>query len=204
MRFTRSLDLILSSPTKLQILRVLTRTSHRAWTGRELAGAASVSTSQTARDLLDLLNAGIVSREVHGRTHAWRLAAENALTPEVVRLFGFEANLKSTLAHDVASLLRRLPVRRAVLFGSLARGDDREDSDIDLFVEVPRSRDKPLVETALARVRDRVWDRYGRPLSAILYTSAEVRHPPNQSLLDSIDRDAIEVVSLRGGTSGPD
>jgi predicted nucleotidyltransferase len=37
---------------------------------------------------------------------------------------------------EVARLLRRYPISRAWIFGSVARGDDRPDSDLDLLVEL--------------------------------------------------------------------
>jgi uncharacterized protein len=42
--------------------------------------------------------------------------------------------IKTLRAHRAA--LRELGVSRAALFGSIARGDDRDDSDIDLMVDV--------------------------------------------------------------------
>jgi predicted nucleotidyltransferase len=37
---------------------------------------------------------------------------------------------------EVARLLARYPISRAWIFGSVARGDDRPDSDLDLLVEL--------------------------------------------------------------------
>lgn len=40
----------------------------------------------------------------------------------------------SSLKHEIASRLRPLGLERVVLFGSVARGEDNADSDIDLYV----------------------------------------------------------------------
>jgi hypothetical protein len=41
------------------------------------------------------------------------------------------------LKQGILPLLERYGVRRASLFGSVARGDDTPDSDIDILVELP-------------------------------------------------------------------
>ncbi len=56
------------------------------------------------------------------------------------------------LEQQVASrLLERLPADEVWLFGSRARGDDQPESDIDLLVVVPDSRDARHVRSRHAR-----------------------------------------------------
>ena len=45
------------------------------------------------------------------------------------------ASLKQQIASQSADLCRRYGVRRLGLFGSVARGEERADSDIDFLVE---------------------------------------------------------------------
>ncbi|MFW5858287.1 MAG: nucleotidyltransferase domain-containing protein, partial [Planctomycetota bacterium] len=57
--------------------------------------------------------------------------------------------VSAALADDVARrIVEHFHPRRIVLFGSLARGDTREWSDIDLFVEM--ESDEHPVERAMA------------------------------------------------------
>lgn len=43
-----------------------------------------------------------------------------------------------TLQQKVVPILKEAGVTRSSIFGSVARGDNRPDSDVDILVEVPR------------------------------------------------------------------
>ena len=73
----------------------------------------------------------------------------------------------ATLRDALPDLRRRLAVRSFALFGSIARGEDRPDSDVDLLVEFEPgaqvslftlARLKTILEDALARSVDIVED----------------------------------------------
>jgi predicted nucleotidyltransferase len=46
---------------------------------------------------------------------------------------------REQITNSILPLLERYGVRRASLFGSVARGEDGPDSDIDILVEMPDS-----------------------------------------------------------------
>ncbi|HKH48906.1 MAG TPA: nucleotidyltransferase family protein [Thermoanaerobaculia bacterium] len=52
----------------------------------------------------------------------------------------------STLREQHATLSQRFPIRRMALFGSWARGDAREDSDVEILVDVDPSIGLGFVE----------------------------------------------------------
>ena len=53
-----------------------------------------------------------------------------------------------TLRKQHVELERRYPIRRLALFGSWARGDAREDSDVDVLVDVDPSIGLKFVQLA--------------------------------------------------------
>lgn len=75
----------------------------------------------------------------------------------------------ATLREQRKVLSRRYPIRRLALFGSWARGDAREDSDVDVLVEVDPSIGLRFVdlgdelEKALGRRVDLVSSRAIKP-----------------------------------------
>jgi len=71
------------------------------------------------------------------------------------------------LRERVAPILRRLGVRRASVFGSLARGEDDEESDVDLLVELEPGRS--LLD--LAELKVELEEVLGRRVDVITYDS---------------------------------
>jgi uncharacterized protein len=66
----------------------------------------------------------------------------------------------------IKAILARHPyVRRASLFGSLARGEDRPDSDVDLLLDVDEAaRPRGL---AFFRLHDELEEAVGRPVDVV-------------------------------------
>lgn len=122
MRFHDQLDDLLGSRLRVRLLRVLARGASSGLTGRELARLCGSSPSQAAASLRELEESGLLVREIAGRSHVWRMVEGHALAPVVTSLFRAEAESFSALRSDLEGLIRGLPVRRAVLFGSVARG----------------------------------------------------------------------------------
>jgi predicted nucleotidyltransferase len=204
MRIENALDPVLGSPTKLRVLRALTAAPRVGRTGRELSRAAGVSTAQTARDLLELLDVGLVNREVHGRSFTWVWNPSHVLSECVAEVLDFERRLRVELIEEIGRGLAGLPIRQARIFGSFATRSERSDSDVDLFVEARRRSDVPRVQDAVARIQERVWSRFGNPLTALVYSSAEVGHPPNPELIRQIRSEGVSVPVHKGAGSVAD
>ncbi len=46
-----------------------------------------------------------------------------------------------TIKNKISPILRKYPISEAFLFGSVARGEDRPDSDVDILVKFTRMGD---------------------------------------------------------------
>jgi len=67
----------------------------------------------------------------------------------------------------IIPVLRRYDVRRAAFFGSFLRGEEREDSDIDILVEF--EGEKSLLD--LAGLKIELEDVLGRKVDVLTYNS---------------------------------
>jgi predicted nucleotidyltransferase len=201
MLFHRIFESNLGSPTKIALAKTLLRSPGRRWTGRELGRASGVSAAQVNRDLKELLATGVVNREVSGRSHVWQLNLKHVLVSQMSRWFSEEESYLRRLLDEIGSHLTGAPIIEARVFGSVVRGDERADSDIDLFIHVRGAAEKEDVETRLETFRHSVWEEFGNALSPIVYTDREVRRPPNPALLESIAQESL-LVPLDRSRSG--
>jgi len=74
---------------------------------------------------------------------------------------------REQLKNGILPLLERYGVRRASLFGSVARGEDKPDSDIDILVELPDSAS--LLE--LAGLKIDLQEMLNRDVDVLTYDS---------------------------------
>jgi uncharacterized protein len=85
---------------------------------------------------------------------------------------------------EAAPALRAKGVTRLAIFGSRARGDARDDSDLDVLIDVDDTKFKGL---DLVRVQDIVKEATG------LHTQAEMRRSIEPRFAKRIADDLIEV-----------
>lgn len=67
---------------------------------------------------------------------------------------------QTSLTNQIRPILQVAGVRKAALFGSVARGEAREGSDLDLLVELPKG--KSLLD--LVALKQRLEAVVGRPV----------------------------------------
>jgi predicted nucleotidyltransferase len=118
---------ILETPT-LSTLVFLGRHYRQSFYVRELARVLGISTGAASGQLRALEESGLVTSEQKGRTVLFRAV----ISQPVVR----EAKIFATLL-ELAPLITpgKNGIRRMILFGSCATGEDTMESDIDLFIE---------------------------------------------------------------------
>jgi predicted nucleotidyltransferase len=193
MRFHNPFDDILGNPVKLRALRVLSRAPAQGFTGRELAGDCDTSPSQMILALQSLEESGVVTRQVIGPSHVWRLSTSHLLSEQLVRLFEQERLALPVLKAELRSVVAGMPIRRAILFGSVARSEERPTSDVDLFVQVRSVDDKIRIEEVLSSASPKFALKFGNPLSSLVLTDAQIRERTNPPLVNNILNEGQEV-----------
>jgi len=112
---------------KLKALRVLAQNPTQYLMASEIIGSTKISKAGASIALRELFQAGLVERSIKGKTHLYQVDSHNPLvkqfkvTATIVELYPLIKNLQEVS-------------QQIILFGSTSRGENLEDSDIDLFI----------------------------------------------------------------------
>ncbi|HEX8359596.1 MAG TPA: nucleotidyltransferase domain-containing protein [Longimicrobium sp.] len=215
----RTLDAILGTTTKVQMLRSLLPLDSPV-TGREarrLAGVRSTVGAMTALNELTAL--GVLLRGGSPSTHQYRVNRTHEMEPALRALFDAERRrtevLKGILNEVLTQAGVRASVRSVVLFGSQARQEARPDSDLDLLIIVDAPDRVAEVERAVTDSATEIWNRLGLRAAGIVVPADRARErleegdslmeairAEGRSLLGEPFNDAVEQWSASAGRSG--
>jgi predicted nucleotidyltransferase len=164
MRNVRALDALLPKTRQGILAAVLVR-PEKAWYASELARRMGVPSSSLQRELHDLTDAGILKTHRHGRMAYYQANPDSPLFPELRGLLLKTAALVDVLADALKPLAGKL--RFTFVYGSIASGNERDDSDIDLMVVGSVSPMKLSLPLRNAR------ELLGRAINPTVYSPAE-------------------------------
>lgn len=85
----------------------------------------------------------------------------------VARYTGCMSDDREQLKQQIIPILKKAGVRRSALFGSCARGTMRDDSDVDILVELPDE----VSLLGYVRLKQALEDEVGRSVDLVEYTS---------------------------------
>jgi predicted nucleotidyltransferase len=172
MRFHKPLSDVLGNRIKVDTLRLLSRT-RSDHTGREIAGLIGYSHNATRSALEDLERSGLVLHRQAGRANLYSIDTDNVIYVDILspafliedRLLGGVADIISKwIGEDLSSIM---------LFGSIARGEEGQGSDIDVVVVLKDGVEPDQKEDPIADASVEVARRFGNQLSPILTTESE-------------------------------
>lgn len=174
MRYHHLLDAILGQLSKLRVLRFLV-SSGGEWGGREIARSVGLSHPIVHRSLQEVATHGLIVSRRAGGALLYRANPDHWLVQELLGpLFSKERGALQALG---VFLLKRLNIPGAslILFGSVGRGEERPDSDIDLLVVLPDGRRKQEIEAKVLDVAPVVSRVFGNRLAPVILTRTEFR-----------------------------
>jgi predicted nucleotidyltransferase len=131
MRNASALDALLPK-TRQGILAATLVQPDKAWYVSELARRMGVPSSSLQRELQELTGAGILKSHRKGRMVYYQANPDSPLFPELRGLLLKTAGLVDVLRDALKSLAARITL--ALVYGSIASGGERSESDIDLMV----------------------------------------------------------------------
>ena len=177
------------------LLQALARLEHPV-TRRQLAATAGVAPGNASAVIEELIQAGLVSETVSGRSSMVELNRSHLAAAPVLALAGLRGELIERLRQRL-SAWPDLP--GAWLFGSVARGDADRESDIDLLIVADDLRSTELHDR-LAQLHADVRSWTGNDLQLVEHSQTSWRklvrakHP----LVEQIRLDGI---ALAGDTA---
>jgi predicted nucleotidyltransferase len=122
---------ILSSRVKAEVFRLLFGLGERPLHLREIERQSGLAVSTVRQELQQLTSLGLVEKSVDGNRRLYNANRHHPLYPDirniVLKTSGLAEILRAALQPETTILL-------AFVFGSLARGEEQADSDLDLMV----------------------------------------------------------------------
>ena len=164
MRNIRLLDALLPK-TRQGILAALLGQPEKTWYVSELARRMGVPSSSLQRELQDLTTVGILKNHRQGRMAYYQANTDSPVFAELRGLILKTAGLVDVLAEALKPLVAKL--RLVFVYGSIASGNEKSDSDIDLMVV------GKVAPAELAVPLRRARELLGRDITPTVYTPAE-------------------------------
>ena len=156
---------LLSSRARSEIFRLLFGGSEEELHGREIQRRSGLNDSTIRQELCKLVRLDLVWRRKESNRVYYRAKTENPIYPEIRNLV-----LKTSgLADVLKSALRDQRIHIAFVFGSIASGEEKAGSDVDLMVI------GNLGLRDLSRLLSDVADRVGREINPHVLHDNEFR-----------------------------
>jgi DNA-binding transcriptional ArsR family regulator len=198
MLFHRSLNEVFRSWTHIAVLRALQDTAVGS-TGNQVARDAQMHPRSAFKALTALEVLGIVNRRRGGRDHLFTLNRDHILLESgILPMLDVERRMIERLEAELQRLLRRRVIA-AILFGSVARHEEKPESDVDLCCIVDGERSKGMAQDALHASAPVIYRRFGAKLAPIFFTTAEFQRKRTSPLVKTILAEGRVIVGRMPG-----
>lgn len=188
------MDNFLGQKTELAVLRYLVIDREEAGV-REIARGVKIGPPNVLRALKVLEGNDILVKKNVGRSVLYRLNTGHYLVEKVIRpLFVNEKNITDELSRFVMKNIK-FPVESAVLFGSIARGREKDGSDIDVLFIVPNSESVDRITDELLEFNNKAIKYFGNYFSPLVMRRKDFlqKHKAGDQLIENIIRDGLVI-----------
>ena len=152
---------------------------------REIAAVLNVSHMSVNRTMRELSEANFVYNTVVGRTYIWTVNRKSYAYRTLSKIIKNMDTTPAPIEDLKKTLLQNLPLEmteKIILFGSLSKGLEKPNSDIDLFILVKRQKYKDTIEPHIEKLALTCLDRYGNVLSPYVLIEEDMKNIKNLSL----------------------
>lgn len=195
MKFHNILEEIFSSRVKISIMKFLYRFPEKKFSGRELGRLLNASPSRTSEILELFRRYGIVNRVRIGNTSEWTLNTKSIVVQKLSNIFIAEEKIYQDLKSKIyKAFCNEKNILKVVIYGSVSRGHEHSDSDIDLFILINSEKDKELVAELVQKLNISLLPRYGNVISELIYSKEEWKHKKNSKILKQIQSEGEIII----------
>lgn len=184
MKLHKYLEQVIGNKGTISVLRALVRNKGKVFTIRGLAEDAEISHTETSATINDLENLGIVQVQPVGRAHQISLNERSYVLIKIIEPI-LEAEEKSL--DEVISIFKKHLISKkiisALIFGSVARREEKEDSDIDLLI-ISNDHDKAI--EIVSKAIQEVFLVFHTKVSHIIFSEKKLRSKRNSDLVRTI------------------
>lgn len=197
MQFNQILARLLGDPIHIRVFRILHR-HPEGMSGRALALLAETSPFKINQVLRYLVSQGVLTQKAVGRANIYQLNPHHIFVTDVAqKLLEFEDGIFSRMGKRIMQTLKPKPIA-ILLYGSIARGEETPQSDIDLMIvykdgieagKIPATGD--IVLELLNRI-------YGNPASIRRAFVSDIQQPirEHQELIRNIIKEGKSIAGL--------
>ncbi len=150
-----------------EILAATLLSPKKSWYLSELASYLGTSPSSLQRELDSLTKSGVLDRKQDGRRTYYKAQTASPVFSELRLLFSKTAGIVPTLESEIGRFGEK--IKWAAIYGSIARGEEQAQSDVDLLI-VGR-----VGMAELLPVLRRVERQFGREVNVTRFSENEFR-----------------------------
>ena len=183
MKFHQYLEQLFGSKVSISILRAMINYKGKIFTIRGVAETADVSSSEAAVLVEQLEKYGVIRIQPVGKSYQIYLNQKSYILNRIIKPI---LRAEKTTLNELVSILKKHLTKHGVsaaIFGSVSRGEEKEDSDIDLLV-ISDHFDSASV--LVSEVQEDVSLIFHSNLSPIILSEKEFRAKKNGRLVRSI------------------
>ncbi len=194
MKFHAYLEQVLGTKAGISILRSLVKYKGKIFTVRGLARDADVSSVEASRTIEQLEQYGIVRIQPVGKAYQVSLNGKSYVLDKIVEpIFTAEGKTLEALVKVLKKYLDTKKIISAAIFGSVAKGEEREDSDIDLLVI---SDDRDYAYAVIGNVITEVSEIFYGKIAPIVFSKKEFIAKKRGDLVSSILDNHIMILGI--------
>src|SRR5712671_3736166 len=193
----RPLNAVLGAPSHIAVLRSL-HTMGAGLTGRAIARSAGVAVQAAHDALARLAAANLVRWTQAGRAHVYEINRDhflfkNGILPLLEAESAFRSQIRAILKRALSG-----HVLSAAIFGSVARGEDHPESDLDLIMIVERAEDREKAHDRTNAASEKLRKEFGVRLSSMAFGRSEFRqnYRKGKSFFQTVVKEGETLVGL--------